>query len=69
MTNGLTGTSAITLTFNMQVTAFIKDRVTRNSVLIGYDASYDAVANSTNVGGSGGLAPISVSLTNAVATY
>jgi hypothetical protein len=69
MTNGLSGTSAITLTFNMQTTAFIKDKVTRNSVLIGYDASYDAVANATNVGGSGGLAPISVSLTNAQPTY
>lgn len=69
MTNGLSGTSAIALTFNMQVTAFIKDKVTRNSVLIGYDASYDAVANAVNVGGSGGLAPISVSLTNATPTY
>jgi hypothetical protein len=69
LTNGLTGTSAITLTFNMQVTAFVKDKVTRNSVLIGYEASWDAVANAINVGGSGGLAPISVSLTNAQPAY
>jgi hypothetical protein len=69
VTNGLSGTSAITLTFNMQIAAWIKDKVTRNSVLIGYEGSFDAVANSTNVGGSGGLAPVSVTLTNAVATY
>jgi hypothetical protein len=67
--NGLSGTSAISLTFNAQIAAFIKGKVTRNSVLIGYDDSYDCVANSVNVGGSGGLAPISVTLINAVPTY
>jgi hypothetical protein len=69
VSNGLSGTSAVTLTFNAQVTAFVKDKISRNSVLIGYDASYDCVANSTNVGGSGGLAPISVTLVNGIATY
>lgn len=69
MTNGLSGTSAITLTFDMQVTAFVKDKVTRNAVLVGYDSSFDGVANSTNVGGSGGLGPIAVTLINAVPTY
>lgn len=69
MSNGLTGTSAITLTFNAQVTAFVKSKITRNSVLIGYDNAFDLVANSTNIGGSGGLAPLSVILVNAVATY
>lgn len=69
MTNGLSGTDAITLQFDMQVAAFIKSKITRNAVLIGYDNNYDAVANATNVGGSGGLAPITVTLTNAVPSY
>lgn len=69
MTNGLSGTSFASITFNSQVAAFIKDKVTRNATLIGYDASFDCVANSTNIGGSGGLAPVSVTLVNATATY
>lgn len=68
-TNGLSGTSAITCTFDMQVCAFVKSKITRNAVLVGYDNSYDAVANSTNVGGSGGLAPVTVTLTNATPAY
>jgi hypothetical protein len=69
MSNGLSGNSAITMNIDMQVAAFVKSKITRNEVLIGYDNSYDAVANSTNVGGSGGLAPVTVSLTNAFPTY
>lgn len=67
--NGLSGTSLINVNFDMQVAAFVKAKITRNSVLTGYDDSYDAVANATNVGGSGGLAPVTVTLTNAIPAY
>jgi hypothetical protein len=69
LSNGLAGNNAASITFNMQVAAFVKSKITRNAVLIGYDNSFDAVANTTNVGGSGGLAPISCTVINAQPTY
>jgi hypothetical protein len=68
-TQGLSGTATLTLQFDAQVAAFVKSKPDRNAVLIGYQNSWDAVANSTNVGGSGGLAPGSVTLINNVPTY
>lgn len=69
LSNGLGGSAAASITYNSQVTAFTKSKPTRNAVLIGYDTSWDAVANSTNVGGSGGLAPGTFTLVNYVPTY
>ena len=39
------------------------------AVLTGYDDQIQCVANATNSGGSGGLGPITVALTNNVPTY
>ena len=41
----------------MSQVANIKSKVMRNGIAIGYSNSYEAVANSTDVGGSGGLGP------------
>lgn len=58
-----------TLTFTMSQVANIKSKIARNRVAIGYSNSYEAVANSTDVGGSGGLGPGTVTLVNNTAVY
>lgn len=69
--NGQAGTSTSYLALNIatQVAAFEKAKPSRSEVLIGYGDDFQAVANSTNSGGSGGLGPVTVSLTNNVVTY
>jgi hypothetical protein len=69
--NGSPGTSAsyIGLTIAMQQAAFTKVKPSRSAALVAYECDWQAVANTTNVGGSGGLGPLTVSLTNAVPTY
>jgi hypothetical protein len=49
--------------------ANIKSKIMRNKALIGFANSFEGVANSTDVGGSGGLGPGSITLTNTVPTY
>jgi hypothetical protein len=58
-----------TLTFTMTQVANIKSKVTRSGIAIGYSNSYESVANSTDVGGSGGLGPGTITLVNNTATY
>ena len=67
--NGLSGTSHIRLTIDGNTGQATKSKPGSSSVLIDFDNTFDMVANSTNVGGSGGLSPIIISLLNAVATY
>lgn len=68
-TNGLTGANLLSLALQTTTAQFVKAKPTRNNVLIGYDDTADAVANTTDVGGSGGLSPCKVTLINNVATY
>ena len=58
-----------TLTFTMSQVANIKSKIMRSNLLIGYDNGYEAVANSTDVGGSGGLGPGTITLVNNTAVY
>jgi hypothetical protein len=58
-----------TLTFTMSQVANIKSKIMRSGQLIGYGNSYESVANSTDVGGSGGLGPGTITLTNNTPTY
>jgi hypothetical protein len=58
-----------TLTFTMSQVANIKSKIMGNKMLLGYSQSYEAVANSTDVGGSGGLGPGTIQLINNTATY
>lgn len=58
-----------TLTFTMSQVANIKSKITNSGQLIGYSNSYEAVANSTDTGGSGGLGPGTITLTNNTAVY
>lgn len=58
-----------TLTFTMSQVANIKSKITRTGQLIGYSNSYESVANATDVGGSGGLGPGTITLINNTPTY
>lgn len=67
--NGLSTTNTISYTFNIQKAAFIKSKISRSAVLVGYEDDWQAIANTTNVGGSGGLGPIQVVVINNYAPY
>jgi hypothetical protein len=58
-----------TLVFTASQAANIKSKIMRNKPLIGYTNSFEGIANSTDVGGSGGLGPGTLTLTNSTATY
>jgi hypothetical protein len=67
--NGLAGAQALSMTVTMSQAQTVKAKPVRTATVIGYSAEWQAVANSTDVGGSGGLGPCTVTLTNAMATY
>jgi hypothetical protein len=58
-----------TLTFNANQVANTKSKIMRNKVLIGYGNTFEMIANSVDVGGSGGLGPGTVTLVNSTPTY
>lgn len=67
--NGLSGLSHINYTFVIAQGAFTKSKIVRSGVLVGYDDDVQCVANSSNSGGSGGLGPLTVIVTNNYAPY
>jgi hypothetical protein len=58
-----------TITFTMTQAAMTKSKIMRSGMLVGYSNTYEAVANSTDIGGSGGLGPMSITLVNNTAVY
>jgi hypothetical protein len=58
-----------TLTFTASQVANIKSKIMRSKLLIGYQNSFEGVANSTDIGGSGGLGPGTITLVNNIPTY
>jgi hypothetical protein len=67
--NGVSGAGTLGMTIAATVCAFEKAKPERSQVLIGYQDDWQAVANSSNAGGSGGQGPITVVLNNNVPTY
>jgi hypothetical protein len=67
--NGLTGTSQISFTFATTFCDMIKSKPTRSGVLFGFDNEFRTHANTTDVGGSGGLGQSTVVLVNNIPTY
>lgn len=69
--NGQAGTASsyLGLSIAFAQAAYLKAKPTRSSVLVGYETEWTAVDNVTNVGGSGGQGPCTVSLTNNCPTY
>jgi hypothetical protein len=61
--NGLSGANLITVTIDCQVAAFTESSPSTEKTAVGYENSFEAVFNTTNAGGSGGMSPIKVSVT------
>jgi hypothetical protein len=61
--------SAFTMTFTCSQAANIKSKVNRSKALIGYNNTFEGVANATDSGGSGGLGPGTITLINSFPTY
>ena len=67
--NGLSSTNKLNLTITATTAQAVKSKPNRTNVLVGYQNTMEAVANATDSGGSGGIGPVSVQLTNNQATY
>jgi len=61
--NGLAGAAAITVQIDMQQCAFTASAPDTGNAAVAYQTSFEAVFNTTNAGGSGGMSPIKVSIT------
>ncbi|HEU4967257.1 MAG TPA: hypothetical protein VFT53_07370 [Candidatus Saccharimonadales bacterium] len=64
--NGVGGAGDVKVQVDLQKCAFTAAKYNASKTAVRYDVSFEGVANSTNAGGSGGLSPASVSVTNAV---
>jgi hypothetical protein len=58
-----------TLTFTASQVANTKSKIMRSKALVGYSNTFSSIANSTDVGGSGGLGPGTIQLVNNTAVY
>jgi len=58
-----------TLVFQTTQVANVKSKPTRSKALFGFANTFEAIANATDIGGSGGLGPGTITLTNATPTY
>jgi hypothetical protein len=65
--NGLVGAGQLALQIDIQQDAFTESKINFSKTAVGYDVTWNAVANTTNAGTSAGFSPASISLTNAIA--
>lgn len=68
LSNGLTLSALVSVQFDMQKVGYRTAKINQGTIFV-YDVEFQAIANSTNVGASAGLAPAKVVLQNAVTTY
>lgn len=69
LSNGLAGAAELSMTVTMTQAQTVTAKPVRDALTTGYATTWTAVANGTDVGGSGGLGPAVVRLVNAIATY
>jgi hypothetical protein len=67
--NNLAGAAQSILTITANQAAFNTAAITDQKEVFGFDQNALLVANTTNVGPSGGYSPLTISLTNAVVSY
>ncbi|MEU5596696.1 phage tail tube protein [Streptomyces sp. NPDC020298] len=65
--NGLAGANQVVVQIDMNSAVFTQADPDTSKAAVGYQASFQANFNTTNAGGSGGMSPIKVSVTCAVA--
>jgi hypothetical protein len=63
------GGTVVSMTFNATSAQAVKSKPGRSAVLLDFADTFDCIANSTDVGGSGGLGPCTITLQNAIAQY
>lgn len=68
-TNGLSGAAALSLGILASQVQFTKAKAGRGAPAVSYADTLQALDNSTDAGGSGGISPVQVTLTNNLATY
>ena len=64
--NGLVGATQIQVQIDAQTAAFATAKYDAGKAAVMYQTTFDAIANTTNAGTSGGYSPAKVTLTNAV---
>ncbi|AEW92935.1 hypothetical protein SCATT_05640 [Streptantibioticus cattleyicolor NRRL 8057 = DSM 46488] len=64
--NGLSGASLCVVQLDMQIAAFTTAEAETSKTAVGYQDEFKALFNTSNAGGSGGMSPIRVSVTNNV---
>jgi hypothetical protein len=70
LSNGLAGAAAASMTITSSQAQFTKAKPDREAhQAVGYAAAWQATDNSTDTGGSGGIGPATVALTNAISSY
>ena len=57
----------LSMTVDVLNAAYTTSKIDRGKAAVGYQVDWDAIANTTNVGGSGGFGPIVVTTQNATA--
>jgi hypothetical protein len=67
--NGLAGTAQLSLGFTTNQAAIIKSKPVRSGELFTYNDEFQTIGNATDVGGSGGLGPCTVTLINNLPSY
>ena len=68
-TNGLAGAAKVSMQIDIQVAAFETSVIEPSKALLGYNATYCAIANTTNTGNSAGYSPLMITIVNAVPYY
>lgn len=67
--NGQAAAAQRRLTLDMGLCAFETVEIDRSEEAVGYQATFEAIANTTNVGASGGYSPIKATVVNNTTTY
>jgi hypothetical protein len=66
VSNGLSSSSLLSLQIDILKAAYTTSKIDRGKAAVGYDVEFDAIANTTNAGGSGGFSPVAVTVQNAI---
>jgi hypothetical protein len=66
ISNGLSGANLLSVQVDIQKAAFRDSKIQRGKAAVEYAANFDAPANTTNAGYSGGFSPVTVTVQNAV---
>lgn len=68
VSNGQTGAAQVAVQIDCQQAAYKTAKIDSGKAAIAYDVDFEAIANTSNAGASGGYSPIKITLTNAVAS-